>query len=97
MTQRMQNGGILYDAACNLYAKTKSEQRSKKAQARKEFAWAVSSQLVSAAVLSTMTFLARGLLHKIKNRIWTMRTNSLLRVLSQSGLMVYWGHFQEVL
>lgn len=66
MTQRMQNGGILYDAACNLYAKTKTGTKEQKAQARKEFAWAVSSQLVSAAVLSTMTFLARGLLHKIK-------------------------------
>lgn len=66
MTQRMQNGGILYDAACNLYAKNKTGTKEQKAQARKEFAWAVSSQLVSAAVLSTMTFLARGLLHKIK-------------------------------
>ena len=66
MTQRMQNGGILYDAACNLYAKTKTGTKEQKAQARKEFAWAVSSQLVSAAVLSTMTFLAKGLLHKIK-------------------------------
>lgn len=66
MTQRMQNGGILYDAACNLYAKNKIGTKEQKAQARKEFAWAVSSQLVSAAVLSTMTFLARGLLHKIK-------------------------------
>ena len=66
MTQRMQNGGILYDAACNLYAKNKIGTKEQKAQARKEFAWAVSSQLVSPAVLSTMTFLARGLLHKIK-------------------------------
>lgn len=66
MTQRMQNGGILYDAACNLYAKNKTGTKEQKAQARKEFSWAVSSQLVSAAVLSTMTFLARGLLHKIK-------------------------------
>ncbi len=66
MTQRMQNGGILYDAACNLYAKNKTGTKEQKAQARKEFVWAVSSQLVSAAVLSTMTFLARGLLHKIK-------------------------------
>lgn len=66
MTQRMQNGGILYDAACNLYAKNKIGTKEQKAQARKEFAWAVSSQLVSAAVLFTMTFLARGLLHKIK-------------------------------
>lgn len=66
MTQRMQNGGILYDAACNLYAKNKTGTKEQKAQARKEFAWAVSSQLVLAAVLSTMTFLARGLLHKIK-------------------------------
>lgn len=66
MTQRMQNGGILYDAACNLYAKTKTGTKEQKAQARKKFAWAVSSQLVSAAVLSTMTFLAKGLLHKIK-------------------------------
>lgn len=65
MTQRMQNGGILYDAACNLYAKNKTGTKEQKAQARKEFAWAVSSQLVSAAVLSTMTFLARGLLHKV--------------------------------
>ena len=65
MTQRMQNGGILYDAACNLYAKNKNGTKEQKKQARKEFAWAVSSQLVSAAVLSTMTFLARGLLHKV--------------------------------
>jgi hypothetical protein len=49
MTQRMQNGGILYDAACNLYAKNKTGTKEQKAQARKEFAWAVSSQLVSAA------------------------------------------------
>ena len=66
MTQRMQNGGILYDAACNLHAKNQNGTKEQKKQARKEFAWAVSSQLVSAAVLSTMTFLAKGLLHKIK-------------------------------
>ncbi|MFR5618261.1 MAG: hypothetical protein ACLTJ5_05235 [Clostridium sp.] len=66
MTQRMQNGGILYDAACNLHAKNQNGTKEQKKQARKEFAWAVSSQLVSAAVLSTMTFLARGLLHKVK-------------------------------
>lgn len=65
MTQRMQNGGILYDAACNLHAKNQNGTKEQKKQARKEFAWAVSSQLVSAAVLSTMTFLARGLLHKV--------------------------------
>ncbi|MCI5731199.1 MAG: hypothetical protein MR304_06625 [Eubacterium sp.] len=65
MTQRMQNGGILYDATCNLYAKMKNGTETQKKEAKREFARAVSSQLVSAAVLSTMTFLARGLLHKI--------------------------------
>lgn len=65
MTQRMQNGGILYDAACNLYAKNQNGTKEQKKQARKEFAWAVSSQLVSEAVLSTMTFLARVLLYKV--------------------------------
>lgn len=65
MTQRMQNYGIVYDAACNLHAKMKNGTKLEKRQARGEFARALSSQIVSAAVLSTMTFLARGLLHKV--------------------------------
>ena len=35
MTQRMQNGGILYDAACNLYAKNKIGTKEQKGTGKK--------------------------------------------------------------
>lgn len=74
-TQPMQNFGILYDATMNLRAKendyknaSEKERQALKAdveQARKDFARAVSSQLVAGVVFSAMTLAANALLHRM--------------------------------
>lgn len=66
MTQRIQNYGIVYDAACNLHTKMKSGTELERKKAGREFARALSSQIVSAAVLSAMTFFASVLQHKTR-------------------------------
>ena len=63
-TQPMQNFGILYDAAGNLNAQMKKGSKDQIREAKRDFAKAVSSQIVSALTFSTMTILANLLLHK---------------------------------
>ena len=72
MTQRLQNANILYDSFANLRAKAAvhKQQGTARSQldlrsARKEFANAVSSQIVSAAVISLMTLFSKALLRKM--------------------------------
>ncbi len=70
-TQPLQNFGILYDATMNLRAKAKAAKAAggkgvaadELVQAKTDFARAVSSQLVAAAVFSAMTFASKALLH----------------------------------
>lgn len=72
-TQLMQNFGIVYDATMNLHAKRQAlKQNSNDATVKseyesavEEFARAISSQLVSAAVISAMTFLGKAIIHKM--------------------------------
>lgn len=63
-TQPMQNFGIVYDAAGNLTAKLRDGSKEEIAEAKDNFAKAVSSQVVSSIVFSAMTILASMLLHK---------------------------------
>jgi len=70
MGQGLQNFGIVYDNFNNMLAKGKQvkEGRATKEdlkKARKDFANALSSQLVSAAVFAGLAIVARGLLHRM--------------------------------
>jgi hypothetical protein len=70
-TQAMQNWNILYDAIADFSAQARRYKADKSAKnkaevdrARTTLARAVSSQVVSAAVLAIMTAVGKGLLHK---------------------------------
>lgn len=70
MGQGLQNFGIVYDNLANMRAKARmvKEGKATKAelkQARKDFANAVTSQLVSAAMFAGLAIVARGLLHRM--------------------------------
>lgn len=72
MTQRLQNGAILIDAASDFQAQAKAYSLNKNARTRlaKKTAAvrltnAMTSQLASAVTISLMTALARALLHKL--------------------------------
>lgn len=70
MGQGLQNFGIVYDNLANMRAKKKMLKEGKVTkveytQAKKDFANAVSSQFVSAAVFAGLAIVARGLLHKM--------------------------------
>ena len=71
-TQRLQNFGLMYDAAGNLRAKSMqykmdSSEKNKKAlvEARKQFVRTYTSQAIAGATISLMTLAAKFLLHNL--------------------------------
>lgn len=72
MTQRLQNGNLMYDSAANMIAKQRMYKSDKSgenkialAKAQKEFAATMTSQIISAAVIASMTAVQAALKHRI--------------------------------
>ncbi len=85
MSQNLQNFGIMYDSFMNLKAKMKTKDKGKIKIARKEFARAWSSQIVSAMMFSALAIVAKGVLHKM----WSYQDDE--GEITAASLFSQWG------